>query len=69
MLPSQARWMREIVALYTQKLPAMQLFFGLNHPSVVKGFNALQADFAGGLQPSGFYGSYFRNSHLWEWTS
>jgi hypothetical protein len=46
----------------------MQLYFNLSNPSVVKGLTALKDDWGGGLQASGYFGSYFRNAHLWEWT-
>ena len=46
----------------------MQLYFNLSNPTVIRGLNALAEDFTGGIQPGGFYGSYFRNAHLWEWT-
>ena len=45
----------------------MQLYFNLSHPSVVRGLNVLANDFAGAIMPGGYYGSYFRNAHLWEW--
>ena len=59
----------EIAKLHATDLAMMQLYYNLSNPAVVKGLNALQDDFSGGIQPGGYYGSYFRNSHLWEWTS
>jgi hypothetical protein len=64
----QARWIGEIARFHAEELPLMQLFFSLSQPAVVKGFTALSDDFAGGTQPQGYYGSYFRNAHKWEWT-
>ncbi|MBM2811828.1 MAG: hypothetical protein HW416_2587, partial [Chloroflexi bacterium] len=29
----------------------------------------LADDWGGGIQASGYYGSYFRNGHTWEWAS
>ena len=63
----QGRWIGEIAGLHAQDLPVMQLYFNLSHPSVIRGLNALANDWTGGIQAGGFYGSYFRNSHLWEW--
>lgn len=60
------RWIGEIARLHAQDLPMMQLHFNMSHPTVLRG---LANDFSGGIQPGGFYGSYFRNAHLWEWTS
>lgn len=65
----QGRAINDIARFHAQDLPMMQLYFNLSHPTVVAGLNALSNDFAGGLQASGYYGSYFRNAHLWEWTS
>jgi peptide/nickel transport system substrate-binding protein len=63
----QGRWMTEIARLHAQELPVLQTYFSINSPAVVKGINVLESDFEGALQPSGFYGSFFRNGHLWEW--
>ena len=63
----QARWMSEIARAHAQELPMMPLYFNLSNPTVIRGLNALAADFTGGMQPGGYYGSYFRNAHLWEW--
>jgi len=63
----QGRWIGEIARLHAQDLPVMQLYFNLSHPTVIRGLNALANDWTGGIQAGGFYGSYFRNSHLWEW--
>lgn len=63
----QGRWIAEIAAFHAQELPMMQLYFNISHPTVTRGFNALANDFAGGIQPGGLYGTYFRNAHLWEW--
>jgi peptide/nickel transport system substrate-binding protein len=65
----QARWISEIAKFHAQDLPMMQLYFNLSHPGVVKGLTALEDDFGGGVQTGGYYGSYFRNAHLWEWRS
>jgi peptide/nickel transport system substrate-binding protein len=61
------RWTGEVARYYAQELPMMPLYFNLSHPGVVKGLNALEDDFAGGVQTGGYYGSYFRNAHAWEW--
>ena len=63
----QTRWMGEIGRFHAQELPMMPLYFNLSNPTVIRGLSALAADFTGGIQPGGYYGSYFRNSHLWEW--
>lgn len=63
----QGRFIGEIARYHAQELPMMQLYYNLSTPSVIKGLTALANDFAGGIQPGGFYGSYFRNAHLWEW--
>jgi ABC-type transport system substrate-binding protein len=63
----QGRWIGEVATLHAHDLPMMQLYFNLSHPTVVKGLSALGDDFAGGIQASGYYGSYFRNAHEWEW--
>jgi peptide/nickel transport system substrate-binding protein len=65
----QGRMIGEIARLHAEDLPAMQLYFRFSNPTVVRGLNALANDFAGGIQAGGYYGSYFRNAHLWEWTS
>jgi peptide/nickel transport system substrate-binding protein len=64
----QGRWIGEIARYHAQELPVMQLYFRVSHPTIVRGLNALADDFSGGIQPSGYYGSYFRNAHLWQWT-
>ena len=64
----QGRWISEVARFHAQELPMMQLYFNLSNPTVIRGLNALAQDFTGGIQPGGYYGSYFRNSHLWEWT-
>lgn len=64
----QGRGIGEIARFHAQELPMMQLYFNLSHPTVVRGLNALANDFSGGIQPGGYYGSYFRNAHLWEWS-
>ena len=63
----QSRWIGEIARFHAQELPMMQLYFNLSNPTVIRGLNALAEDFQGGIQPGGYYGSYFRNAHLWEW--
>lgn len=63
----QGMWIGEIARFHAQELPVMQLYFNLSHPTVIRGLNALAEDFTGGIQAGGYYGSYFRNSHLWEW--
>ncbi len=63
----QGRWIGEIARFHAQELPVMQLYFNLSHPTVIRGLNALANDFTGGIQAGSYYGSYFRNSHLWEW--
>ncbi len=63
----QGKWITEIAKFHAQELPVMQLYFNLSNPTVIRGLNALAQDFTGGIQPGGYYGSYFRNSHLWEW--
>src|SRR5262249_18447259 len=65
----QGQWIGEIARFHAEELPALQLYFNLSTPAVVKGLNALKDDFPGGTQPTGYYGSYFRNAHEWEWTS
>jgi ABC-type transport system substrate-binding protein len=64
---SQGRAIAEIARFYAQEFPMMPLFYNLTNPAVVKGFTPLGDDFAGGLQPPGYYGSYTRNAHLWTW--
>jgi len=54
--------------LHAQDLLMMQIYFGITHPTAARGLNALEIDFPGGNQPNSPYGSYFRNSHLWEWS-
>jgi ABC-type transport system substrate-binding protein len=63
----QGRAIAEVARFHAQDLPMMQLYFNLSHPTVLRGLNALAGDFAGGMMPGGYYGSYFRNAHLWEW--
>ena len=46
----------------------MQLYFNITRPVVAKGLTALAEDFGGGTAPQGYYGSYMRNAHEWEWT-
>ena len=64
----QGRTITDIARLHAQDLPMMQLYFNLSHPTVIRGFNALANDWTGGIQAGGYYGSYFRNAHLWEWS-
>ena len=64
----QGRWVGEIARLHAQELPMMQLYYNLSTPTVIAGFSALANDFAGGIQPGTYYGTYFRNAHLWEWS-
>jgi peptide/nickel transport system substrate-binding protein len=64
----QGRTIADIARLHAQDLPMMQLYFNLSHPTVIRGFNALTNDWTGGIQGGGYYGSYFRNAHLWEWS-
>jgi ABC-type transport system substrate-binding protein len=64
---TQGRAMADLSRFYAQEFPMMPLFYNLTNPAVVKGFTALADDFSGGLQPPGYYGSYVRNAHLWEW--
>jgi peptide/nickel transport system substrate-binding protein len=64
----QGRSIAAVARLHAQDLPMMQLYFNLSHPTIVRGLNALADDFGGGLQASGYYGSYFRNAHEWAWT-
>jgi peptide/nickel transport system substrate-binding protein len=63
----QGRAIADVARLHASDLPMMQLYFNLSHPTVAKGLSALENDFAGGIQASGYYGSYFRNAHEWEW--
>jgi hypothetical protein len=65
----QGRWIGEIARFHAQELPMMNLYFNLSHPGIVKGLTALVDDFPGGVQTGGYYGSYFRNAHEWEWRS
>jgi peptide/nickel transport system substrate-binding protein len=64
----QGKWVGEIARAHAQDLPMMQLYYNLSTPAVIKGLNALSFDFGGGIQPGTYYGSYFRNAHLWEWS-
>ncbi len=64
----QGRWIGEVARFHAFDMPMMQLYFSLSTPAVVKGFSALADDFRGGTQPQGYYGSYMRNAHEWEWT-
>jgi peptide/nickel transport system substrate-binding protein len=64
----RGRWIGEIARYYAYDLPSMQLYFNITRPTVVKGLTALADDFNGGTAPQGYYGSYFRNAHEWEWT-
>jgi peptide/nickel transport system substrate-binding protein len=63
----QGRAIANVAAFHAQDLPMMQLYFNLTRPAVAKGLNALADDFDGAIEAGGYYGSYFRNSHLWEW--
>ena len=64
----RGRWIGEVARFYAYDLPSMQLYFNITRPVVVKGLSALSDDFGGGTAPQGYYGSYFRNAHEWEWT-
>lgn len=64
----QGRAITEVARFHAQDLPMMQLYFNVSNPTIVKGLNALADDFGGGIQASGYYGSYFRNAHEWAWT-
>jgi len=65
----QGRAIADVARFHAEDLPMMQLYFNLSHPTVVKGLTALADDFAGGVQASGYFGSYFRNAHEWDWVS
>jgi len=62
----QGRYVKQIAELEAQDLPVIQTYFRPFLPAVVKGVTALADDFGGALEAGGRYGSYYRNSHLWD---
>jgi len=66
-LEDQGRYIKQIADYAAQDLPVIQTHFNPYHAAVVKGLTAMSHDFEGALEAGGRYGSYYRNSHLWEW--
>jgi ABC-type transport system substrate-binding protein len=65
-MDEQGRYIKQIADFAAEDLPVIQTYFQPFLAHVVKGVTALKDDFDGALEAGGRYGSYYRNSHLWD---
>jgi peptide/nickel transport system substrate-binding protein len=62
----QARAVRAIADFWVKELPVLVTYFLVQHMGVYKGVQALHDDWQGGFEGSQAYGTFSRNSHLWD---
>lgn len=63
---AQAAAVRSIGELWARELPLLIMYFIPDLPGVCRGVRALHDDWEGGYEGAQAYGTFSRNSHLWD---